>query len=79
MKKNINNIKDVFDLTDHGMSQVNAHLRKQLNSDVLLINQIAEYIISNGGKRLRPMLMLLIADALHYKGEHHINLAAVIE
>lgn len=74
-----NHIKDVLKLTDTGMQQVNAHLRKQLNSDVILINQIAEYIISNGGKRLRPMLMLLITDAFNYQGEQNINLAAVIE
>lgn len=79
MKNEINDINAVFDLTSHGMSQVNVHLRRQLNSDVLLINQIAEYIISNGGKRLRPMLMLLLAEALKYKGEQNINLASVIE
>ncbi len=60
MENATNHIKDVLKLTDPGMQLVNAHLRKQLNSDVILINQIAEYIISNGGKRLRPMLMLLI-------------------
>lgn len=75
----INTIKDVLQLTDPGMQQVNTHLRKQLNSEVILINQIAEYIISNGGKRLRPMLMLLITDALNYEGHQNINLAAVIE
>ncbi|MDJ1140720.1 polyprenyl synthetase family protein [Marinicella marina] len=66
-------------LTDVGMNAVNDHLRKQLNSEVILINQIAEYIISNGGKRLRPVLMLLISKALDYKGDQGINLAAVIE
>jgi octaprenyl-diphosphate synthase len=75
----INHINDVLKLTDSGMKQVNKHLRKQLNSEVILINQVAEYIISNGGKRLRPMLMLLITDALNYEGEQNINLAAVIE
>ncbi len=79
MENAINHIKDVLKLTEPGMQKVNAHLRKQLNSEVILINQIAEYIISNGGKRLRPMLMLLITDALNYQGEQNINLAAVIE
>ncbi len=79
MEKPINDITEVLKLTESGMAQVNRHLRKQLNSEVILINQIAEYIISNGGKRLRPMLMLLIADALHYEGEQNVNLAAVIE
>ncbi len=79
METATNHIKDVLKLTDSGMQAVNAHLRDQLNSDVILINQIAEYIISNGGKRLRPMLMLLITDAFNYQGEQNINLAAVIE
>jgi octaprenyl-diphosphate synthase len=46
---------------------------------VPLVNQIAEYIISAGGKRLRPVLVLLIANAFGYKGEHHHELAAVVE
>ncbi len=79
MENHTHQIKDVFELTDSGMQKVNQHLRKQLNSEVILINQIAEYIISNGGKRLRPILMLLISDALQYKGQQAINLAAVIE
>lgn len=79
MENTITHIKDVLKLTDSGMQLVNVHLRKQLNSDVVLINQIAEYIISNGGKRLRPMLMLLITDAFNYQGKQNINLAAVIE
>ncbi len=79
MENAINHIKDVLKLTEPGIQKVNAHLRQQLNSDVILINQIAEYIISNGGKRLRPMLMLLITDALNYDGNQNINLAAVIE
>lgn len=79
MENNIRHIEDVIKLTQTGMQQVNDHLRMHLNSEVVLINQIAEYIISNGGKRLRPMLMLLITDALAYKGKQQINLAAVIE
>ncbi len=79
MENTIKEIKDVFKFTDAGMTEVNNHLRKQLNSDVILINQIAEYIISNGGKRLRPMLMLLISKALNYSGDQSVNLAAVIE
>lgn len=51
----------------------------ELGSDVLLINQIGHYIINSGGKRLRPLLLLLAANALGYRGDHHITLAAVIE
>lgn len=52
---------------------------KELSSDVVLINQIGRYIVSSGGKRLRPMLLLLAARALNYSGDQHITLAAVIE
>ncbi len=52
---------------------------EELSSDVVLINQIGNYIINSGGKRLRPLLLLLAANALEYQGDHHITLAAVIE
>jgi octaprenyl-diphosphate synthase len=61
------------------MNAVNAVIRRQLHSDVPLVNQIAEYIISAGGKRIRPLLLLLIANAHGYRGHHHHELAAVIE
>ena len=50
-----------------------------LHSDVELINQLGHHIINSGGKRLRPMLLLLSARALNYSGEQHISLAAIIE
>jgi octaprenyl-diphosphate synthase len=52
---------------------------KELSSDVVLINQIGRYIVNSGGKRLRPMLLLLAAKAMGYQGQQHITLAAVIE
>jgi octaprenyl-diphosphate synthase len=61
------------------MEAVNAVIRRQLHSDVPLVNQIAEYIISAGGKRIRPALVLLIANAYGYRGTHHHDLAAVVE
>jgi octaprenyl-diphosphate synthase len=61
------------------MDAVNAVIRQQLHSDVPLVNQIAEYIISAGGKRIRPVLVLLIANAFGYRGTHHHELAAVVE
>ncbi|RUM91565.1 MAG: octaprenyl diphosphate synthase [Thiomicrospira sp.] len=51
----------------------------KLSSDVVLINQIGHYIINSGGKRLRPLLVLLSAHACDYQGKHHLTLAAVIE
>lgn len=69
----------VKSVVDQNMNQVDALIRKQLYSDVVLVRQVAEYIVASGGKRLRPMLVLLSAEALGYQGEHHRTLAAVIE
>jgi len=61
------------------MAAMDALIRQRLASDVVLINQVAEYIIGAGGKRLRPMLLLLTAGALgHRSGDAH-QLAAVVE
>lgn len=61
------------------MKAVNEVIRIRLHSDVPLVNQIAEYIINAGGKRIRPQLVLLIANAHRYQGSHHHELAAVVE
>lgn len=61
------------------MGAVNTVIRQQLYSEVPLVNQVAEYIISAGGKRIRPVLVLLIANAHGYEGGAHHSLAAVIE
>lgn len=61
------------------IEQVNRVIRHSLSSDVLLINQIAEYIIDAGGKRLRPALLLLVAGALGDGSSHRHTLAAVVE
>ena len=52
---------------------------RRLQSDVALINQIGHYIVNSGGKRLRPLGVLLSARACGYLGDRHIDLAAVIE
>ena len=67
-----------------GMAAMDALIRRRLASDVVLINQVAEYIIGAGGKRLRPMLLLLAAGALGEargtpSGQHAHQLAAVVE
>ncbi len=61
------------------MARVNASIRARLASDVVLINQVAEHIIGGGGKRLRPMLVLLAAQASGYQDAHDVLLAAVVE
>jgi octaprenyl-diphosphate synthase len=61
------------------MGAVNTVIRQRLHSEVSLVNQIAEYIISAGGKRIRPVLVLLLANAYGYRGVAHHELAAVVE
>ncbi|MGD0959511.1 MAG: polyprenyl synthetase family protein [Methylomonas sp.] len=69
----------IRNLTLHETQAVDQLILAELSSDVVLINQIGHYIIGNGGKRLRPMLLLLAAKALGRIEEHHLILAAVIE
>jgi len=61
------------------MLAVDQVIRDRLHSDVVLVKQVAEYIIGGGGKRLRPALVLLSAGALGYRGTAHHTLAAVVE
>ena len=61
------------------LKKVDELIIKQTQSDVALIEQISRYIISAGGKRIRPALLLLFARALDYNGEHMHALAAIIE
>ncbi len=61
------------------MAQVDAVIRARLRSDVALIDQIAHYIIGAGGKRIRPRLVLLFANALGFEGPQRFELAAIVE
>ncbi len=61
------------------MAAVDALIRRRLASDVVLINQIADHIISAGGKRLRPMLVVLASRACGGAPTDHHQLAAIIE
>ncbi len=61
------------------MEAVDAVIRERLQSDVALINQIGQYIIGAGGKRVRPRLLLLVARALGFHGPERHVLAAVVE
>jgi octaprenyl-diphosphate synthase len=54
-------------------------IRANLNSEVPMVEEIAAYLIEAGGKRLRPLLVLLCAKACGYQGRDHVKLAAVIE
>lgn len=61
------------------LNAVDTVIRQKLHSEVALVNQIADYIISAGGKRIRPVLVLLMANAYGYRGSDHHQLAAVVE
>ncbi len=70
---------DAFALIGDDVDRLDACIRTWLRSHVVLVRQIAEYIINGGGKRLRPLLHLLSARAAGYEGDKHVLLAAVIE
>jgi octaprenyl-diphosphate synthase len=61
------------------MKALDGVIRDRLYSDVVLIRQVAEYIIGSGGKRMRPAMVLFAAGAAGYQGKRHLELAAVIE
>ncbi|AIX75109.1 MAG: octaprenyl diphosphate synthase [Mixta calida] len=73
------NLEQINELTAQDMAAVNETILSQLNSDVSLINQLGYYIISGGGKRIRPMIAILAARALGYEGNQHVTIAALIE
>jgi len=66
-------------LTQADMRAVDEVIRQRLSSDVALVNQLGHYIVESGGKRLRPLLVLLSARACGYEGVAHHQLAAIIE
>ena len=72
-------LNDIQALVAKDMEGVNAHIRAQLHSDVALIEQMGEYIVNSGGKRLRPVLAILSARACGYSGHKHHLTAAIIE
>jgi octaprenyl-diphosphate synthase len=61
------------------MDAVDQVIRTRLHSDVALVSQVGEYIVNSGGKRLRPALVVLSAQAFGYAGTSHHDLAAVVE
>jgi octaprenyl-diphosphate synthase len=72
-------IQDVYNLVAADRQAVDELIKKRLHSEVVLINQIGHYIVNSGGKRMRPVLLLLTARAFGYGGTDHLELAAVVE
>lgn len=70
---------DVTALCHSDMQAVDQVIRERLSSDVALVNQLSHYIVNSGGKRLRPLLVLLSARSFSYQGDQHHLLAAIIE
>ncbi|MEJ2694897.1 MAG: polyprenyl synthetase family protein, partial [Candidatus Thiodiazotropha sp.] len=72
-------ITKIRQLIADDMDSVDKLILQSLHSDVVLINQIGAYIVHSGGKRLRPMIVLMAARACGYGGTRHIDLAAIVE
>ena len=72
-------LSEISALIPDDLGAINRHIEKQLSSDVALIRQMGVYIVAAGGKRLRPLTLVLAARSLDYSGTAHIDLAAVIE
>ena len=72
-------IDDVFILARDDMQAVDELISTSLASDVALVSQVSEYIVLSGGKRLRPLVVLLASRALGYEGDHHRRTAAIVE
>lgn len=69
----------VVALTRDDMQAVDRLISASLQSDVALVSQVSKYIVMSGGKRLRPVIVLLASRALGYEGEQHIRAAAIVE
>lgn len=78
-KKKPASIKPLVDLTKADMERVNQLILSKAGSDVQMIPEVANHLISSGGKRLRPMLTLAAASMFGYEGDHHVKLATSVE
>lgn len=72
-------IHAIRQLVANDMQAVDRLIQQSLHTDVALIDQLSHHIVNSGGKRLRPVLLLLISRHFGYDGDQHINLAAIIE
>ena len=72
-------LQSLREFTANDMQRVNQVIEHHLSSDVVLINQLSQHIIHSGGKRLRPMLVMLASRACGYDGDNDALLAAIVE
>ncbi|MEK6791847.1 MAG: polyprenyl synthetase family protein [Deltaproteobacteria bacterium] len=72
-------IQEVFDLVKDDLTEMEDGFRKNINSGVQLVSKVGQYILKSGGKRFRPMVLLLSSRLCGYSGDKHIPLAGVIE
>ena len=70
--------KEVFDLVQGDLRLVEREFAVQAESEVQDINEIGEYLLAVGGKRIRPLLLLLSAKSLGFDGESRIRMGAVV-
>ena len=73
------NFSEIHALMKSDLVMTDEILVNRLDSNVDLISQMSQYIINSGGKRIRPLLLLLCARATNYKGDYHHSMAVVIE
>jgi octaprenyl-diphosphate synthase len=73
------NLQEIRALVSQDLAAVDEVIRARLKSAVPLVDQVAEHIISGGGKRLRPLLVVLAGRACGHEGQHHVEAAAFIE
>ncbi|GHC71349.1 polyprenyl synthetase family protein [Limoniibacter endophyticus] len=78
-KKGSASIRNLIELTAADMGAVNELILSKAGSDVAMIPEVANHLISSGGKRLRPMLTLAAAQMFGYQGDHHVKLATSVE
>lgn len=72
-------LEDIRTLVADDLRRMDAVIADRLASDVVLVNQVAQYIVGAGGKRLRPLSVIVAARACGYAGHRHVEAAAVIE
>ena len=70
---------NIRSLVQDDMAAVDRLIQERLGSDVALINQLGSYVVASGGKRLRPLVVLLAARACGHRGHEHVQMATVVE